>query len=52
MPQMSPMWWSLLFLLFLTVFMLIMAIMYTYNIYMIKKPNQSKKKAPNINWKW
>nr|QDI94053.1 ATP synthase F0 subunit 8 [Tuxedo susansolomonae] len=52
MPQMSPMWWSMLFLSFLAVFMLIMTIMYTYNIYMIKKTSQLEKKALNINWKW
>nr|QDI93781.1 ATP synthase F0 subunit 8 [Tuxedo cruralis]QDI93794.1 ATP synthase F0 subunit 8 [Tuxedo cruralis]QDI93819.1 ATP synthase F0 subunit 8 [Tuxedo cruralis]QDI93832.1 ATP synthase F0 subunit 8 [Tuxedo cruralis] len=53
MPQMSPMWWTTLFLVFLATYMLVMVIMYTYNIYQIMN-NSSKKNnnIKNINWKW
>nr|QDI93884.1 ATP synthase F0 subunit 8 [Pseudophylus stundjuki]QDI94092.1 ATP synthase F0 subunit 8 [Pseudophylus stundjuki] len=53
MPQMSPMWWLPLFLMFLTVYLFFMASMYSYNVYSNK--NNSSPKHSNIkknNWKW
>nr|QDI93845.1 ATP synthase F0 subunit 8 [Tuxedo elongatus] len=52
MPQMSPMWWSLLFTSFLAAYLLIMICMYTYNIYSIASKKESNKNVKNINWKW
>nr|QDI93962.1 ATP synthase F0 subunit 8 [Tuxedo bicinctus] len=53
MPQMSPMWWSTLFLLFLAMYMLIMMNMYTYKIYQNEKSMEMKTKNIScISWKW
>nr|QDI93923.1 ATP synthase F0 subunit 8 [Tuxedo bicinctus]QDI93949.1 ATP synthase F0 subunit 8 [Tuxedo bicinctus] len=52
MPQMSPMWWSTLFLLFLATYMLIMTSMYTYKIYQNENSLKKTKSAKYINWKW
>nr|QDI93910.1 ATP synthase F0 subunit 8 [Tuxedo drakei] len=53
MPQMSPMWWSTLFLIFLSTYLMIMMNMYTYNIYQKwNKESIKKKETSNINWKW
>nr|QDI94040.1 ATP synthase F0 subunit 8 [Tuxedo sp. ph57] len=52
MPQMSPMWWSLLFMLFVSTYMLMMMIMYTYNTYEISNHKMSSSINKNINWKW
>uniref|UniRef100_A0AAU6PCF3 ATP synthase complex subunit 8 n=1 Tax=Diplonychus sp. TaxID=2977879 RepID=A0AAU6PCF3_9HEMI len=52
MPQMAPLWWTTLFLMFLTAFM----IMCTINYFIIKyepSTHQTEKKIKNsINWKW
>nr|YP_010866023.1 ATP synthase F0 subunit 8 [Piezodorus guildinii]WGT93131.1 ATP synthase F0 subunit 8 [Piezodorus guildinii]DAZ87550.1 TPA_asm: ATP synthase F0 subunit 8 [Piezodorus guildinii] len=53
MPQMSPMWWEILFLLFIS-FYIMMNIMLYFN----KKNNSIKnnknmmKHNKQINWKW
>nr|YP_009733511.1 ATP synthase F0 subunit 8 [Krisna concava]QHV34349.1 ATP synthase F0 subunit 8 [Krisna concava] len=49
MPQMSPMWWMTLMLIFNLNFYLMMSIMY------FNKKNHfktMKKKSMNMNWKW
>nr|QDI93858.1 ATP synthase F0 subunit 8 [Tuxedo nicholi] len=52
MPQMSPMWWSLLFILFMSMYMLMMMIMYTHNTYKISNHKTPSSVNSNINWKW
>nr|YP_007476427.1 ATP synthase F0 subunit 8 [Dolycoris baccarum]AFI54815.1 ATP synthase F0 subunit 8 [Dolycoris baccarum]AGF25243.1 ATP synthase F0 subunit 8 [Dolycoris baccarum]AIC83235.1 ATP synthase F0 subunit 8 [Dolycoris baccarum] len=52
MPQMSPMWWEILFILFFTLYLMLNTIMYFSTI----KYSTSKKKISynmNINkWNW
>nr|QDI94079.1 ATP synthase F0 subunit 8 [Leucophoroptera quadrimaculata] len=53
MPQMSPMWWSTLFIMFITTYMLVMVLMYFFNMYKLKTYKKKlNKKHNNINWKW
>nr|UPL65743.1 ATPase subunit 8 [Notobitus elongatus] len=53
MPQMAPLWWEILFIMFITMFMMTNMIIY-YNKNM--KPNLNiKNKNYSINqfkWKW
>nr|YP_010463243.1 ATP synthase F0 subunit 8 [Iphicrates gressitti]UUJ37767.1 ATP synthase F0 subunit 8 [Iphicrates gressitti] len=50
MPQMSPMWWDFLYMIFITLFLLMNTM-----IFFIKKFNQSmimNKTNKMMNWKW
>nr|YP_010349775.1 ATP synthase F0 subunit 8 [Cassianeura cassiae]UOH96517.1 ATP synthase F0 subunit 8 [Cassianeura cassiae] len=50
MPQMSPMWWTSLMLMFILMLMIMMMMIYfNLNIKMNKKIMISSKK---INWQW
>nr|ASA69165.1 ATP synthase F0 subunit 8 [Clavigralla tomentosicollis] len=52
MPQMSPLWWEILFLLFIMSFMIMNTIIY-YN--KTPMPLQKQSKSIEINqfkWKW
>nr|QXE45653.1 ATP synthase F0 subunit 8 [Anthaxia chinensis] len=51
MPQMAPMNWLLLFILFSSIMILLMLINFYITIY---KPKMNKKlhKSLTINWKW
>nr|UCU06757.1 ATP synthase F0 subunit 8 [Campsosternus auratus] len=51
MPQMAPLSWINLFMLFITIFM----IMNTLNYFSFQYENKSVKSSPkldSINWKW
>nr|YP_010936680.1 ATP synthase F0 subunit 8 [Nesidiocoris poppiusi]WKW91650.1 ATP synthase F0 subunit 8 [Nesidiocoris poppiusi] len=52
MPQMSPMWWSLLFILFLLSYVTMMMNIYFFKE--MKKKMNGKGKLPlkDLNWKW
>nr|ARH55109.1 ATP synthase F0 subunit 8 [Niptus hololeucus] len=50
MPQMAPLSWSILYLLFLMIFLMINMINYYNKNYMLKNKNFKKNKF--INWKW
>nr|AWN56302.1 ATP synthase F0 subunit 8 [Neomegalotomus parvus] len=51
MPQMAPLWWELLFIMFIIMFMLMnMIIYYNKNITINNKKNCINYK--NYNWKW
>nr|YP_009255549.1 ATP synthase F0 subunit 8 [Creontiades dilutus]AND82401.1 ATP synthase F0 subunit 8 [Creontiades dilutus] len=52
MPQMSPMWWTTLFLTFIMVYMLYVII--TYFFISCGKKNEMKKsiKINKMNWTW
>nr|YP_009450286.1 ATP synthase F0 subunit 8 [Notonecta chinensis]AOW68976.1 ATP synthase F0 subunit 8 [Notonecta chinensis] len=52
MPQMSPMWWTTLFSLFLLSFLLVMMIMYFNKEYKPITPQVESKKMSTLNWKW
>nr|YP_010849270.1 ATP synthase F0 subunit 8 [Krisna expansiva]WGG89410.1 ATP synthase F0 subunit 8 [Krisna expansiva] len=49
MPQMSPMWWMTLMILFNLNFYLMMSMMYFNKKIYLKKKN---KKTILMNWKW
>nr|AXS65140.1 ATP synthase F0 subunit 8 [Cucujoidea sp. 21 KM-2017] len=51
MPQMSPLSWLLLFMIFSFTFLMFNIINYYSFLYNIKKSSKSKKKTL-INWKW
>nr|UPL65988.1 ATPase subunit 8 [Isometopus sp.] len=52
MPQMAPMWWTMLFMSFIIMFMLYNTLMYFYNIYETKTKTTTKSSTKNMNWKW
>nr|YP_011009661.1 ATP synthase F0 subunit 8 [Hygia bidentata]WPV77653.1 ATP synthase F0 subunit 8 [Hygia bidentata] len=51
MPQMSPLWWEILYIMFLMSFMIINLIMY-YNKNFNPKNNLKKKDKHQFKWKW
>nr|UFK62171.1 ATP synthase F0 subunit 8 [Habroscelimorpha dorsalis dorsalis]UFK62184.1 ATP synthase F0 subunit 8 [Habroscelimorpha dorsalis media] len=52
MPQMAPMNWTMLYILFSVIFMLVNFL--NYYIYTVKSPTKklSKFSFKSINWKW
>nr|YP_010540349.1 ATP synthase F0 subunit 8 [Singapora shinshana]UYF20491.1 ATP synthase F0 subunit 8 [Singapora shinshana] len=50
MPQMSPMWWTTMMMMFLISFMLVMSILYFNCMNLMNKDIQIKSKK--LNWKW
>nr|AVN68078.1 ATP synthase F0 subunit 8 [Ellipsidion sp. BLA050] len=53
MPQMMPMNWPMLYIMFLMIFIMFNIVNY-YNIIPLKKVKSSKGKTKNkiLNWKW
>nr|QWX95540.1 ATP synthase subunit 8 [Cebrenis supina] len=53
MPQMAPLWWELLFILFIVSFMIMNSIIY-YNKIMLPKQtsNNMKSKVNQFKWMW
>nr|UPL65601.1 ATPase subunit 8 [Rhopalus maculatus] len=51
MPQMSPLWWETLYIMFIMVFMIMIMIMYHNKNYKLKNTSY-KKKINQLNWKW
>nr|YP_010710187.1 ATP synthase F0 subunit 8 [Macroscytus japonensis]WCS41487.1 ATP synthase F0 subunit 8 [Macroscytus japonensis] len=52
MPQMAPLWWEMLFIMFIAVFIMMSIILY-HNI----NPSQEESDATikntiNLSWKW
>nr|YP_010374282.1 ATP synthase F0 subunit 8 [Tholosanus proximus]QVD38904.1 ATP synthase F0 subunit 8 [Tholosanus proximus] len=52
MPQMSPLWWEVLFLLFLMMYFLVNIMSYFSVNKSIVKNENSKKKPNQLNWTW
>nr|AHN95689.1 ATP synthase F0 subunit 8 [Trigonotylus caelestialium] len=52
MPQMAPMWWTTLFMLFIITYIMNMILMYFYTEYFITKTSTKKISNKNITWKW
>nr|YP_010133436.1 ATP synthase F0 subunit 8 [Lethocerus indicus]AJG02888.1 ATP synthase F0 subunit 8 [Lethocerus indicus] len=52
MPQMSPLWWSTLFIMFITSFMVMCTMMYFTVFYTKSKTSYQKKPHTSMNWKW
>nr|YP_010222579.1 ATP synthase F0 subunit 8 [Macroscytus subaeneus]UCC46029.1 ATP synthase F0 subunit 8 [Macroscytus subaeneus] len=52
MPQMAPLWWEILFIMFITVFITMSAILY-HNINPLQGESDATiKNNTNLNWKW
>nr|UBQ33985.1 ATP synthase F0 subunit 8 [Cysteochila lineata] len=51
MPQMAPMWWSLMYLLSLTTVFLMVVMMF-FNKNQKSNTMKSKINIKSINWKW
>uniref|UniRef100_A0AAU7YRW0 ATP synthase F0 subunit 8 n=1 Tax=Rhopalus nigricornis TaxID=3151526 RepID=A0AAU7YRW0_9HEMI len=51
MPQMSPLWWEMLYIIFIMMFMIMIIIMY-YNKNFKLKSIIYNKKINQLNWKW
>nr|YP_010373853.1 ATPase subunit 8 [Neuroctenus yunnanensis]YP_010990153.1 ATP synthase F0 subunit 8 [Neuroctenus taiwanicus]UPI55393.1 ATPase subunit 8 [Neuroctenus yunnanensis]WOW95749.1 ATP synthase F0 subunit 8 [Neuroctenus taiwanicus] len=51
MPHMSPMWWMMLYLTFITCMIMLMSTIYFYFIPKGKK-NKMEKVINTNNWKW
>uniref|UniRef100_A0AAU7YS11 ATP synthase F0 subunit 8 n=1 Tax=Rhopalus nigricornis TaxID=3151526 RepID=A0AAU7YS11_9HEMI len=51
MPQMSPLWWEMLYIMFIMMFMIMIIIMY-YNKNFKLKSIIYNKKINQLNWKW
>nr|YP_011032069.1 ATP synthase F0 subunit 8 [Carinata recurvata]WRH31299.1 ATP synthase F0 subunit 8 [Carinata recurvata] len=50
MPQMSPMWWVIMFLIFILCFLIMNSMIY-FN-YLINNTNINKLGYSNLTWKW
>nr|YP_010582873.1 ATP synthase F0 subunit 8 [Uzeldikra longiprocessa]UGN61293.1 ATP synthase F0 subunit 8 [Uzeldikra longiprocessa] len=50
MPQMSPMWWTSLMMMFILMFIMCLTMMYFSTDYKMKI--KKKMKIMKINWKW
>nr|YP_002735021.1 ATP synthase F0 subunit 8 [Macroscytus gibbulus]ABZ02037.1 ATP synthase F0 subunit 8 [Macroscytus gibbulus] len=52
MPQMAPLWWEMLFIMFITVFIMMSVILY-HNISPLQKESDATiQNTFNLNWKW
>nr|YP_009692452.1 ATPase subunit 8 [Rhagovelia reitteri]QEH58864.1 ATPase subunit 8 [Rhagovelia reitteri]QEH58965.1 ATPase subunit 8 [Rhagovelia sp. XD-2019] len=51
MPQMSPMWWTSLMIMFTLSFMMVNSMMYFMKKYNVKS-KMEKKNQIQKNWKW
>nr|QDI93378.1 ATP synthase F0 subunit 8 [Quernocoris caliginosus] len=53
MPQMAPIWWFTLFMMFILTYFIFMVFLYFHNIYQLKTKMIYKNMIiKNINWKW
>nr|ADO60404.1 ATP synthase F0 subunit 8 [Hydrochus sp. BMNH 840193] len=52
MPQMAPLNWIFLFIMFTTIFLMLNSMNYFSMIYSFKKINNIKKEINEINYKW
>nr|YP_010596099.1 ATP synthase F0 subunit 8 [Ectomocoris horridus]WAJ48431.1 ATP synthase F0 subunit 8 [Ectomocoris horridus] len=52
MPQMAPLWWSILFLTFLVSFMMMCIIMHFQNTEKAGGNMFKSQETETMNWKW
>nr|YP_010310390.1 ATP synthase F0 subunit 8 [Melanacanthus marginatus]UMY75925.1 ATP synthase F0 subunit 8 [Melanacanthus marginatus] len=53
MPQMAPLWWEILFILFIMSFIFMNTIIYyNKNLKSIKSVQSNKLLNKELNWKW
>nr|YP_010626158.1 ATP synthase F0 subunit 8 [Dybowskyia reticulata]WBK02994.1 ATP synthase F0 subunit 8 [Dybowskyia reticulata] len=52
MPQMAPLWWELLFLMFLMTYMIMNTLIYFMPKSYLDMLNKKNKSINQINWKW
>nr|QHE65389.1 ATP synthase F0 subunit 8 [Paralaevicephalus gracilipenis] len=50
MPQMAPMWWTMIFSM--TMCLMLMSMMFTYFLISKKVKIVKETKTNNFNWKW
>uniref|UniRef100_A0AAU7YRY0 ATP synthase F0 subunit 8 n=1 Tax=Rhopalus latus TaxID=238591 RepID=A0AAU7YRY0_9HEMI len=51
MPQMSPLWWEVLYIIFIMMFMVMIITMYFNKNFKLKSSIYNKK-TNQSNWKW
>nr|YP_009754532.1 ATP synthase F0 subunit 8 [Myrmus lateralis]QIN90640.1 ATP synthase F0 subunit 8 [Myrmus lateralis] len=53
MPQMAPLWWEILFMVFIMLFILMSIVIYYNTMMLPKNQKYSNNKIYNqMNWKW
>nr|YP_009465594.1 ATP synthase F0 subunit 8 [Eurydema maracandica]AUZ97275.1 ATP synthase F0 subunit 8 [Eurydema maracandica] len=52
MPQMAPLWWEILFIMFMITFMMFNIMIYFNSSKNINKKNSLNKKSLQLNWMW
>nr|YP_010714131.1 ATP synthase F0 subunit 8 [Menida lata]WDD39694.1 ATP synthase F0 subunit 8 [Menida lata] len=52
MPQMAPLWWEILFILFLFLFMIMNIMVYFTKKNSFKIMSNNKKNMIQFNWTW
>nr|QZI85954.1 ATP synthase F0 subunit 8 [Sycanus falleni] len=52
MPQMAPIWWTTLFIMFNVSFLAMIAITYFQEIPLPSMEMKITSKISNLNWKW
>nr|AFY16848.1 ATP synthase F0 subunit 8 [Longivalvus hyalospilus] len=52
MPQMNPMWWFSLFLIFVTTLTISNSLNYFYSNNSLSSSSLTNKNTINVNWKW
>nr|YP_010692668.1 ATP synthase F0 subunit 8 [Homoeocerus bipunctatus]WBV80556.1 ATP synthase F0 subunit 8 [Homoeocerus bipunctatus] len=52
MPQMSPLWWEMLFMFFIISFIIMMMIMFFNSNSLNQKYNKKLIKINQLKWKW
>nr|UGS80506.1 ATP synthase F0 subunit 8 [Polypsocus corruptus] len=52
MPQMNPIWWTWLFIMFILTILLANSLNYFYSNNTINKNMNNKIMNKSINWKW
>nr|QEI26521.1 ATP synthase F0 subunit 8 [Eurydema ventralis] len=52
MPQMAPLWWEVLFIMFMITFMMFNVMIYFNSSKSINNKNKINKKSFQFNWTW
>nr|AVJ52301.1 ATP synthase F0 subunit 8 [Tetrarthria variegata] len=52
MPQMAPLYWEILFIMFLLSMMIMSTLIFHYPKYLLVQANVTSTTTKNINWKW
>nr|DAZ87563.1 TPA_asm: ATP synthase F0 subunit 8 [Dichelops melacanthus] len=52
MPQMSPLWWEILFIIFFMTFIIMNSMIYFMTQNKIKQMKKDKNEQKQMNWLW